>query len=1140
MRQPVISSLRISRYMVVVSSLFIFFTSSLVAQENSLANPGFEEGVDSEWLYNIINGSEVEVKGDGLDVFQGDSALQLDIKAIGSGGPQVIGVYQNISGLTAGGKYVLKCAVKGPVGQRFRFRVAGDGRQIGDFTVSTAEWQEYEFLIDQLEPSASGIHRVAIEFAYQDDNTPALWLLDEFTLVDFFSIPGNLVTVYVSPDGDDSNLGTKEAPVKTIGIAFEKLGGDTIYLMEGSYHEESQITGKSGTEDKPIVITPLHGHKVVFDGTIALNSNWELYKGNIYKTNPGREVWQIFKGDTLLMPARWPNAFLHDKTVWSRELYWAHGNESLSSNGVAVDDPAGANDLAASGIDATGAMAIMNVGSWKTSAREVLSHSAGSNTFTYDPVPFTYKTKHHYYYLEGTLELLDAPGEWCYDTATGDIYVWAYDGLEPGFSLRGKTQSYVLNFSSCNYIEVKGIDFFATTLNFDNCKNIVVEDCDFNFPSCSKRALLTNTGPDVLKMKNGTSSPSNNKIINCSIRNTESHAFYLEGHSNLVENCRMENIDWVVADRPALMNSIYLSGDYNKFSHNTVSMCGASSTIFPGNQPIVEYNRVWSTGHLQSDGSITQVTIGGQPGSDIRYNWFHNTVKSGARFDAPIPPTDWGNGGTMQHNVIWATGSGLMVKGERHFCFNNSVYGTDGNGIIILDGSDGGGGNVGTITRNNISDKLSGHRSDYTVVPGIADHNWNGYVETGSFQAQLLDPENLDFRPHPESSLVDGGDFVDGHTIRYLGDAPDIGAYEYGDSIYWIAGRKLSLASTPIPPSGKTTASAYVDLMWLEAYKVRAHDVYFSSDYQQVVDASTETETVYLGRFTNNVVSPGMLSAGTKYYWRVDVVQEDGNILTGNIWNFTAGKDANIPTDTITFEIFGRDAGGVAALDSAEITINGNKIHTDSTGYLKLGLKRGQYECSVSKSDFETKTAVFQSEDNLLIRDTLDRISASVTFMVEASGIPLESAEVMLGSDLKFTDDNGSANYSLVSLQDDLQYSVSLSGYESQSGSFNLRIDTSLNISLEAVGLEERGQNQLVKLFPNPASEKIYLVGIPDLASRLKLYRTDGVLVMEREIYSGEYTLKLENLESGDYILQLSDDAGIYQYQNHFIINHTN
>ena len=40
--------------------------------------------------------------------------------------------------------------------------------------------------------------------------------------------------------------------------------------------------------------------------------------------------------------------------------------------------------------------------------------------------------------------------------------------------------------------------------------------------------------------------------------------------------------------------------------------------------------------------------------------------------------------------------------------------------------------------------------------------------------------DNRDFRPKPNSVLIDAGTVINGITDSYEGAAPDIGAYEYG------------------------------------------------------------------------------------------------------------------------------------------------------------------------------------------------------------------------------------------------------------------------------------------------------------------------------------------------------------------------
>ena len=696
-------------------------------------------------------------------------------------------------------------------------------------------------------------------------------------------------TFYVSTNGSDSHAGTESKPFRTIRKAVDVMPShSTCYVRKGVYRE-----AVTGTIAAGVKIMAHPGEEVTLDGTEAISelqtNGWTLYKGSIYKTRLSKHIWQLFVDGEMMIPARWPNASLDDDTIWDREKHWAHGNESADLNGVMVDDPHHDVDLAALNIDATGAMAIMNIGSWKTATREVSTHTARSNTFTYDPVTFTYKTKHHYYYLECKLNLLDAEKEWHYDPASRTLYLWAPGGGSPGSNVRGKTQSYAFNVEESDYIHLKGLNFFATTFRFYNCKNVTIEDCDLAYPSCSKRMLGSIDGPEVTIIdQNNSSNPSSCSVINCSIENTDSHAIYMSGGNDRIENCSFRNIDFSVSQLPGLMTSIYMMGANSVFRRNTVSRTGASSTLALGDSPVVELNRVWNTGYLQSDGSITQVTIGAQPGSQVRYNWFHDTVKSGARFDAPIPPTRWGNSGTMRRNVVWNAGSGLMIKGQRHYCLNNTCLACSSNGIIILDdSSSGGGGNAGTVTRNNISDELSGHRKRYVPVPGICDHNWNGYETGKGISTQLRDPDNLDFRPKPGAQIIDAGTTTPGDSDSYLGEAPDIGAYEYGCDHYWIGGRRRRQASTPVPPDRAGNVKRDAGLMWLEAYKAASHNVFFGTDCLAVTNADDDAPE-FMGNQTNNIYDPGILAPNTTCYWRIDALDAGGNAKShGNVWSFT-------------------------------------------------------------------------------------------------------------------------------------------------------------------------------------------------------------------------------------------------------------
>ena len=142
-----------------------------------------------------------------------------------------------------------------------------------------------------------------------------------------------------------------------------------------------------------------------------------------------------------------------------------------------------------------------------------------------------------------------------------------------------------------------------------------------------------------------------------------------------------------------------------------------------------------------------------------------------------------------------------------------------------------------TITRNNIAPSIAGTTTDGDPVPGHYDHNWNGYALGQDIRTQLRDPDNLDYRPIPGADIVDAGVVHPGVTDGYLGDAPDIGAYEYGAADYWIAGHRAAAASIPIPPDGAVSVKGSASLIWQPALGAVSNDVYLGNSSNAVAGA---------------------------------------------------------------------------------------------------------------------------------------------------------------------------------------------------------------------------------------------------------------------------------------------------------------
>ena len=90
-------------------------------------------------------------------------------------------------------------------------------------------------------------------------------------------------------------------------------------------------------------------------------------------------------------------------------------------------------------------------------------------------------------------------------------------------------------------------------------------------------------------------------------------------------------------------------------------------------------------------------------------------------------------------------------------------------------------------------------------------------------------------------------------------------------------------AREPSPDSGATDVALDLVLSFRAGREAAVHDVYFSDDWQAVVDGTTPVTTV-----TETSHGPVALDLGTTYYWRVDEVNDTETPTTwqGDVWNF--------------------------------------------------------------------------------------------------------------------------------------------------------------------------------------------------------------------------------------------------------------
>jgi PDZ domain len=123
-------------------------------------------------------------------------------------------------------------------------------------------------------------------------------------------------TIYVSPEGKDSNPGTKEKPFATIGKAQSEARQQkeavNIILRSGTYYLTKPVIITShdqGPVNSSLVYRSFPGEKAVISGAVPLKLRWSKYKGGIWQAKVEKELIfdQLFVDGKLQRMARYPN-----------------------------------------------------------------------------------------------------------------------------------------------------------------------------------------------------------------------------------------------------------------------------------------------------------------------------------------------------------------------------------------------------------------------------------------------------------------------------------------------------------------------------------------------------------------------------------------------------------------------------------------------------------------------------------------------------------------------------------------------------------------------------------------------------------------------------------------------------------------
>lgn len=155
-------------------------------------------------------------------------------------------------------------------------------------------------------------------------------------------------------------------------------------------------------------------------------------------------------------------------------------------------------------------------------------------------------------------------------------------------------------------------------------------------------------------------------------------------------------------------------------------------------------------------------------------------------------------------------------------------------------------------------------------------YNMSGILKgnaIGDVRVQLMDPDNMDFRPRLDSLYNRG----------------KVGPYDFTETKtkYWIPGRQQYKASNPVPPDGSTTVKVGSRdvLMWLNSFEGRFHMLYLGT-------TPDELKKQGVAKNGSNVVKLRKpLERGRQYYWRVDAKVNKYVKYVGDVWSFKTAEE---------------------------------------------------------------------------------------------------------------------------------------------------------------------------------------------------------------------------------------------------------
>ena len=595
------------------------------------------------------------------------------------------------------------------------------------------------------------------------NNSLKIFLL--FLVTSFLGFSQN---IYVAKSGSDTNSGAQDSPFKTIEKASSiATSGTTIIIGEGTYHEILKPKN-SGVSGNPIIYKGEEGKKVIISAMESL-SNWEKDKGDIYKTKIDWDLGQenfLLNKDVAMDLARWPNN--EDGIPFTLNSMRNDGGSDSNTINNAFLTSSKIPD-----IDWTGGVVFFygdKPGSgWIAWKELITSSSNGRVNFNLDKDPDWIRTFHAPkdggdFFLEGVKGALDYKNEWWFDKNTKELYVILPNGKAPDNNeIQMRKRSITIDLTNRSFIHIENLAVFGGEIKMSNKSenNKIYKVSSFygNHTVGIQKGFSANKQSVLL---NG----SNNVIEQCEIAFGAANGIKVTGTNNKILNSLIHDFNYI-GSYDAPINA--RGGKNTEFKGNTIFRGGRDCVQFFNNSSEFSFNDV-SESNLIADDCALLYTVGGPHNGKIHHNWFHDTNSRGKlKKAAGIYLDNDAEAFSVHHNVVWNTEwAGIQINwnGKDINVFNNTFW--------------------------NNSDEMGAWHKAGTAFSNVKV--WNNLGFKGAWEPQSDKQNNIttssssfinssegNFRLSSGADPIDKGKEISNITDGFIGSAPDVGAYEFGD-----------------------------------------------------------------------------------------------------------------------------------------------------------------------------------------------------------------------------------------------------------------------------------------------------------------------------------------------------------------------